>query len=89
MDLGDKNEFDENMEDTTVVKEPLPEMEDRIDESAIDQFETLGYTGRLPDSLVATYQQFKIRKDRLTPGPLSPEGIVMVLFLAGFIDKEH
>ena len=70
-------------------KPPSNQIEDRIDDIAIDQFEALGYTGRLPDSLVATYQAFKHRKDRIHPGPLSPEAIVMVLFIGGFVDKEY
>lgn len=72
----------------TEEESPMP-FEDRIDEMGIQQFEAIGYTGRLPDSLVATYQAFKRRKDKIHPGPMSPEGIVMVLFLAGIIDKEY
>jgi len=71
------------------VQKPLPIHEDRIEDMAIEKFEALGYKGRLPDSLIATYQAFKRRKDKLHPGPLSPEGIVMVLFLAGIVDKEY
>lgn len=67
---------------------PCDQEEDRIDDAAIDRFGDLGYTGRLPDSLIATYKAFKSKKDRLHPGPLSPEAIVLVLFLAGLIDKE-
>jgi hypothetical protein len=60
-----------------VQEEPLPEPgEDRIDDAGRDSFAALGYSGRLPDSLVATYQ-------------LSPEALVTVLFLAGLIDKEY
>jgi hypothetical protein len=70
-------------------KPPFDQIEDRIDDVAIDRFEELGYTGRLPDSLVTTYQEFKRRKDRIHPGPLSPEAMVMVLFLAGLIDKGY
>ena len=70
-------------------KPPISQEEDRIDDNAIEQFCALGYTGRLPDSLVATYHGFKHRKDRIHPGPLSPEGIVTVLFLAGIVDKEY
>ena len=64
------------------------DQEDRIDAIAIDHYSRLGYTGRLPDALVATHQEFKKRKDRIHPGPLSPESIVTVLFLAGMIEKE-
>jgi hypothetical protein len=73
-----------------VQEEPLPEPgEDRIDDAGRDSFAALGYSGRLPDSLVATYQKFKGKKDKLHPGPLSPEALVTVLFLAGLIDKEY
>jgi hypothetical protein len=66
-----------------------PPGEDRIDAYAIERFGELGYDGRLPDSLVATYQAFRRRKHRMHPGPLSPEAFVTVLFLAGLIDKEY
>lgn len=65
-----------------------PPGEDRIDDTAKERYGELGYDGRLPDTLVATYQKFKRQKDRLHPGPLSPEALVTVLFLAGLIDKE-
>ena len=60
--------------------------EDRIDEYAIGVFESIGIKGRLPDSLVSMYLEFKTRKDRMTPGNLSPEGFAMVLVLADLSD---
>lgn len=73
------------------AKNPEPEkplVEDRIEDYAIERFATLGYPGRLPGTLVATYKTFKGKKDRLHAGPLSAEGFVMVLFLSGLVDKE-
>lgn len=67
---------------------PAITAEDRIDDYAIERFCDLGYTGRLPDSLVSTYQEFKRRKDKMHPGPLTPDAFVTVLFLAGIIAKE-
>ena len=63
------------------------EFEDRIDEFAIQQFEVLGYTGRLPDVLVKTYDTFKQKKDMMTPGRLTPGEFVTVIFLAGLLNK--
>lgn len=63
-------------------------MEDRIEDYAIERFATLGYTGRLPGALVATYKAYKRKKDMLHPGTLSAEGFATVLFLSGLVDKE-
>lgn len=57
------------------------EVEDRVDEFAITQFEHLGFKGRLPDELVQTYNDFKRIKDRLNPGRLSAEGFALVVSL--------
>ena len=65
-----------------------PETETRVDEFAIDIFATLGYTGRLPDTLVRTYNEFKRRKDRQQPGRLSPEGFAFVDMLACMTDNK-
>ena len=74
-------------EETKETKVPVEE--DRIDEMGLDSFRHLGYTGRLPDPLVATYKSFKGRKDKLLPGSLTPEGIVTVIFLAGLIGNKE
>ncbi len=76
--------------DTNLPEDEAPETpahEDRIDEFAIAGFERLGYTGRLPDSLVRVYTQFKRRKDALRPGRLSPEGFAFVTLIADLADR--
>ncbi len=55
---------------------------ERIDEYAIDQFKALGYDEPLPLSLTKTYKAFKMRRDRLYPGRLSPEGFALVALLS-------
>lgn len=57
------------------------EVEDRVEEFAVTQFERLGFKGRLPDELVQTYNDFKRIKDRLNPGRLSAEGFALVVSL--------
>jgi len=78
-------------EEASKVEDPEPEFEDRIDEYAIQNFEALGYTGRLPGSIVATYKRFKLDKDKIHPGRLTPEGFVSVVFFAGLFagDKSN
>jgi len=74
-------------EKATAIVEPEEEagfeMETRVDEFAISVFQSMGYKGLLPDTLVQTYNNFKRHKDRLHPGRLSPEGFATVLVLAG------
>jgi hypothetical protein len=61
--------------------------ETRIDEYAVSMFQTLGYDpDKLPDSLVSIYQELKLRKDRLYPGRMSPEGLAIVALLADVQD---
>lgn len=62
-----------------------PVIEDRIDEFAIAMFASMGYTGRLPDTLVEAYAAFKLRKDAIHPGRLSPEGFVIVTMLHSMV----
>jgi len=62
------------------------EVEDRVDEFAIDIFGVMGYDGRLPDSMVTIYNAFKKLKDRHMPGRISPEGFAMVIVMAEMLD---
>ena len=71
---------------TETPKEKLEE--DRIDDFSIDQFKHLGFTGRLPDNLVGCFLEFKKRKDKLSPGRLSPEGFAMVTMITNLIDRK-
>lgn len=57
------------------------EVEDRVDEFAISQFERLGYKNQLPDELVRIYNDYKRVKDTLNPGRLSAEGFALVVSL--------
>jgi len=77
-----------NEPEVDVEEAIAPTGEDRIDDRGIESFGLLGYSGRLPDTVVATYKEFKRRKDKIHPGPVSPEGIVTILFLAGLVSKE-
>jgi hypothetical protein len=70
------------------VKAEYVEMEGRVEDIAIEYFEILGYVGRLPKPLYDTYREFKKFKDKIHPGPLSPEALVTVLFLSGVLDKD-
>jgi len=72
---------------TQEVEEEL-EAEDRVDEFAIDIFGVMGYTGRLPDSIVTFYTEFKRRKDRHRPGRLSPEAFATIALLADMADDK-
>jgi len=71
--------------------EEVPEVEDRIDDNgyAVSIFESMGYKGRLPDTLVKIYLAFKKRKDRVLPGRLTPEGFALVLLLADMTDGKE
>lgn len=79
----------ETLEETSVPsQEEVPLEEDRIADAVdIDCLRRLGYEGRLPDVLVETYKRFKAKKDLLHPGPLTPEGLMTVIFLAGLVDR--
>jgi len=61
-----------------------PYEEKRIDDFAVSTFAVLGYTGRLPDFLVAAYKAAKLRKDRLRPGRMDPEGFAFLTLLYDF-----
>ena len=62
------------------------EQEDRIDEFAISMFGHLGYKGRLPDTLVQLYKDYKRTKDRLTPGRLTAEGFATIVTLHSLVN---
>ena len=57
------------------------EMDERIDERGRELFQAMGYTS-LTDKMVEVYKEFKLRKDRIHAGPLTPEGMAMVSMLA-------
>ena len=63
------------------------ESDTRVDATARHAFEILGYQGRLPDSLVKVYGEFKQRKDALQAGSLTPEGFACVDMLAALHDR--
>lgn len=65
------------------------EQEVRVDEFALRMFRAMGYAGRLPDTLVDCYNEFKRRKDVLLPGRLSPEGFAMVSMLASMTEGSY
>lgn len=58
----------------TAVKESV------IDEFADSIFEHLGRS--LTHELVATYKKFKLLKDKIQPGRLTPEGFAAVIMIA-------
>jgi hypothetical protein len=62
------------------------EDEKRVDEFAISIFETMGLSGRLPDTLVEVYNEYKRRKDKMMPGRISPEGFAFILLIADWAD---
>jgi hypothetical protein len=55
------------------------EVETRVDEFSIDIFKALGFSGRLPDGLVAIFNDYKRSKDTLNPGRASAEGYAAVV----------
>jgi len=60
--------------------------DDRIDEFAAGIFDSLGYTGKLPDTMVNFYNALKRQKDAIKPGRLSPEGFATVIILSDLTD---
>jgi hypothetical protein len=66
-------------------KSPGIEQEDRIDESAITSFHTMGYD-HLTDNMVKIYKAYKRKKDRIQAGRLSAEGLAFVAILADLSD---
>lgn len=71
---------------TEVAPAAAKEQEDRVDPFAIGMFKAMGYDGRLPNSLVTIYNAFKVKKDKLQPGRLSPEGFATVALIAELRD---
>ncbi len=61
------------------------QLDERVDEFAREMFAYLGYQGRLPDTLVEVYNNFKRVKDRLRPGRLTPGEFAMVVTLHGMV----
>jgi len=60
--------------------------ETRVDEFAIGQFKAMGHKTLLPDMTVRLYKEFKLRKDRLFPSRLTPEGFAFVELMADIFD---
>jgi len=83
-------------DDQVLVTEEVPvkekvenssiESETRIDARGVKAFQAMGYKNQLSDNAVAIYKAFKLQKDRLQPGPLTPEGFAFVAIMAGFAD---
>lgn len=80
---------EEKDQSATTPAAPVPKKEvreDRIDDHAILAFGDMGYKGRLPDSLVATYKALKAKKDRRQPGYLTPGEYATVALLSDMAD---
>ena len=58
-----------------------------IDEVAVQSFEAIGFKHPFPPELVSTYRKFKLVRDRLTPGRLSPEGFAAVVLITEMVQK--
>ena len=67
-------------------QKPAARYDDRVDEFAGQVFESMGYKGKLPDSVVRVYHEFKLRKDRFAPGKLTPDWFAFVAFMADLAD---
>ncbi len=66
------------------------EEETRVDEFALSVFHVMGYKeGRLPDTLVSCYNEYKRRKDSIQPGRLSPEAFAFVSMLSLFSENRN
>ena len=72
----------ERAEEAKAKQEEAEQFETRLPDYAISVFHGMGHQGRLPDSLVAAYVEFKGRKDRVQPGPMTAEGYAFVDMLA-------
>lgn len=64
-----------------VVAEVVDEFEDRVDEYTLSLFRALGYDGRLPDGIVTACRAYKLTKDRLAPGRMTPSDVAFVVTL--------
>jgi len=77
------------MDSPTQTEEPDKiEQEDRIDDFAVKAYQSMGYTERLSDNMVTIYREFKVRKDKLQPGRLSPEALAMIAVMAAMVDGD-
>ncbi len=63
--------------------------ETRVDEFAVGQFAAMGHDTLLSETTVRVYKEFKLRKDRLHPSRLTPEGFAFVDMLADIIDGKQ
>lgn len=87
MAKDDKSKQSPPEDQTAEISAEGPTHENRIDDFGVAAFERMGYTGRLPDSLVQIYKQFKLRKDALVPGRVSPEGFAFMTVLSDMVDR--
>ena len=60
--------------------------EERVDEFAVGQFQAMGHKVALSDTTVKVYAEFKLRKDRLMPGRLTPEGFAFVDLMSEILE---
>lgn len=58
-----------------------------IDELAIQAFEAVGFKHPFPKGLIDTYKKFKMCRDKLTPGRVTPEGYAAITLIALMGDK--
>jgi hypothetical protein len=71
-----------------MTEEAKPKFEDRIDEAAIEIFKTLGYEGRLPDSMVQLYKRYKFHHDKLSPSKLTPGEIAFIALIGDLVENK-
>jgi hypothetical protein len=73
--------------EASVLKDPNSiDNETRVDEFAVDIFRTLGQKTLLPETTVQMYNAFKLTKDKMQPGRLSPEWFAMIILLSDWAD---
>ena len=70
------------------VDENVIESETRIDENGIKAFQAMGQKTLLSNNAVSIYKAFKINKDRLQPGRLTPEGYTFIKILSDMVDQK-
>jgi len=73
-----------NEADSTAIDSSIED--ERLDEYAQSIFPVMGYPGKLPDSMIRIYREFKRRKDSFQPGRLTPEGFATVIMLSDLTD---
>jgi len=77
---------DENKSEEVIKEKKAPEP--KLDEFAIDTFESLGI--KEPSKLlIKIYADFKKQKDMLQPARLSPDGFVTCLMIANLCEGKY